>query len=200
MRTKTNEKRREILAAAEAEFGLRGFHDATLTHVAERMGSSKATIYNYFRSKEELFGAMVATAALPNTANLLALFDSNRPFTESLRIFSQAFVRVTTGECSVALQRLLIANSERAPETVRPIYENPDAHPWARIASLLRHEQEQGRFRQGDHEEMTGHLRALLQGDLPVRLLFGEQRSVSEAEIIRSADAAVSMFLLAYAQ
>jgi AcrR family transcriptional regulator len=55
-RSKEKESRRNaILAAAEKRFARAGFHVTTLDEVAADVDISKATIYLYFKNKEELF-------------------------------------------------------------------------------------------------------------------------------------------------
>lgn len=49
----------ELLTAALAVFGERGFRQTTLEEVAARAGVSKGTVYLYFASKDDLFQAMV---------------------------------------------------------------------------------------------------------------------------------------------
>jgi len=49
----------ELLDAALAVFGERGFRQTTLEEVATRAGVSKGTVYLYFASKDDLFRAVV---------------------------------------------------------------------------------------------------------------------------------------------
>lgn len=51
------ERREQILEAALAVFGEKGFHAANVSDVAARAGVSQGTIYWYFDSKEELLTA-----------------------------------------------------------------------------------------------------------------------------------------------
>ena len=51
--------RDDILAAVAKVFARRGYHGTDMDLVAEAIGSSKGTVYNYFHSKEELFLAAV---------------------------------------------------------------------------------------------------------------------------------------------
>jgi AcrR family transcriptional regulator len=48
-------KEKEILEAAAAVFAERGFRTTRVADVAERAGIGKGTVYEYFRSKEDLF-------------------------------------------------------------------------------------------------------------------------------------------------
>lgn len=51
--------RRKLLAAAEAEFGSRGFHSASVSSITTEAGVGQGTFYLYFRSKEEVFATLV---------------------------------------------------------------------------------------------------------------------------------------------
>ena len=55
----------EILSAALASFAERGFAATRLDDVAARAGVTKGTLYLYFRSKEELFKAVVRQELVP---------------------------------------------------------------------------------------------------------------------------------------
>ncbi len=51
--------RSRILAAAEEEFRSQGYSQTTMDHLAEILGMSKKTLYEHFRSKEQLAEAMI---------------------------------------------------------------------------------------------------------------------------------------------
>ena len=55
MKTKTEAKRLAILKAAADVFREVGFERASMSEIRGRVGGSKATLYNYFPSKEKLF-------------------------------------------------------------------------------------------------------------------------------------------------
>src|ERR1700752_1931916 len=52
-------KRRQILDGARAVFLAQGFDAASMGEIARVAGVSKGTLYVYFKSKEELFAAIV---------------------------------------------------------------------------------------------------------------------------------------------
>ena len=54
------ERRTQILDAAQQVFFERGFEAATMDEVAEAAQLGKGTLYNYFRTKEELLGGVAA--------------------------------------------------------------------------------------------------------------------------------------------
>lgn len=198
MRIKTEAKRREILDAAAEEFRLRGYHDTTISHVAARMGSSKATIYNYFRSKGELFGAMLAKIAIPATEALVDILNGPAPLADRLFAFARAYLKMQCSEKAIAVQRLVLVEKAEARAITRALIESSGVQIWPHVAKLLQEAQQQAALQCGNSDEMTRHLSALLYGDLPARLLFGERDSFTEAERDASADSAVRMFLAAY--
>lgn len=51
--------RRKLLDAATAEFGERGFHDASISSITRRAGVALGSFYTYFGSKEEIFRDLV---------------------------------------------------------------------------------------------------------------------------------------------
>lgn len=53
------ERRADLLRAARATFARNGFHGTTMGDVARAAGVSHGTVYVYFSSKDELFGAVV---------------------------------------------------------------------------------------------------------------------------------------------
>ncbi|HLZ68570.1 MAG TPA: TetR/AcrR family transcriptional regulator [Dehalococcoidia bacterium] len=59
---KAEGRRREILVAAAAVFARDGYASASLDDVAAKIGVTKGVIYYYFRSKEEIFTEIRATA------------------------------------------------------------------------------------------------------------------------------------------
>lgn len=51
--------RRKLLDSAEAEFGGKGFHTASVSSITQRAGVGQGTFYLYFRTKEEIFSTLV---------------------------------------------------------------------------------------------------------------------------------------------
>lgn len=68
MSASLRDKKRELITetfvdAAEGAFGDDGYERTTMAAIAKRAGCAAGTLYLYFRSKEELFNAMVARHA-----------------------------------------------------------------------------------------------------------------------------------------
>ncbi len=53
------ERRQQILDAAKKVFAQRGYHDTNISHICEDLGIARGTLYQYFKSKHEVFAAIV---------------------------------------------------------------------------------------------------------------------------------------------
>ncbi len=60
---KKREARARLLEAAARHFGQAGLERASVDAISEAAGFAKGTVYNYFPSKEALFGAVIEEAA-----------------------------------------------------------------------------------------------------------------------------------------
>ncbi len=59
-KTKRGQERREqILRAAERVFGTLGFADASISDITREAGTAQGTLYIYFKGKEEIFAELV---------------------------------------------------------------------------------------------------------------------------------------------
>ena len=93
MRTKTEEKRQAILDVAAATFGELGFERTSMSEICTRLGGSKATIYNYFPSKEALFVEVMFQASEADFQNtMLALQADSQDLPAALRTFGRRFL------------------------------------------------------------------------------------------------------------
>lgn len=59
MAQKTADTREKILEAAKSLFVKNGFHETSMSAIAEKAGLGKGTLYWYFSSKDELFNKML---------------------------------------------------------------------------------------------------------------------------------------------
>jgi AcrR family transcriptional regulator len=69
------ETRRLLLDAAESVFHDRGYHGASLAHVAAQAGFTKGAVYSTFDSKADLFLAVLDRRAIARQARLQAALE-----------------------------------------------------------------------------------------------------------------------------
>ena len=198
MRLKTDSKRQAILAAAQDVFREHGYANASMAAVGERIGASKATLYRYFASKEELFLAALLESAADSAPRIFASLAGAQPIAPALRRFAVRYLTFNLAPDVLAMRRVLIAEGARSGLGQR-LYDRGPLVTWSKLAERLGAEMAAGRLRDEDPWLAAMHLRGLLEADLVSRALLGAAVDHRAANLKRHADKAVSAFLRAYA-
>ena len=197
MRVKTDAKRQAILDAAGAVFRERGFGGASMSQVAERIGGSKATLYRYFSSKEDLFLATMLDAAIETAREAFDGLDPAKDPRRSLERFGAAHLAVVLSPANLAVRRILIAEGQRSGAGQR-LYERGPKVTWSRMADYLGALMARGVLRAAEPWTAAMHLRGLLEADIVNRALMGAETDIRPARLKRLAAEAADVLLRAY--
>jgi AcrR family transcriptional regulator len=193
---KVEARRRAILDVARDVFLNQGYAAASMSEIAARVGGSKGTLYNYFRSKEELFAAYM-TDACQAAANVA--YDQLPPVGGDLRPalidFGQRFLKFLMTEEVMAVHRLVVAEAGRFPELGRIFYENGPKKGEQKLAAYFADAMAAGSLRQGDALGAARWFRDLVLADVYSRALWRVLESFTEADIRRHTQEAVDIFL-----
>jgi AcrR family transcriptional regulator len=108
-RRRLGQRRRHILAAAAEVFAEAGYERATLEQVGERVGLSKASLYYYVASKEDLLAHLLVDVIDLMDEEIAALTSDGAGPVERLRAFLTGHVRVV---CTNPSGRLLATHEE----------------------------------------------------------------------------------------
>ena len=93
MRAKQKAVRDQILRTAADLFRERGYRASTLDDIAKRLGMSKASLYTYFRAKEEMLAAISRETIEIFTRELGLVLDSGLSPADKLRRIVREHVR-----------------------------------------------------------------------------------------------------------
>ena len=198
MRAKTETRRQAILDAAAVVFQETGFERTTMAAICERLWYSKATLYNYFASKEELFSAVVFEATEAEfQATLEALDTTLADMTEALQKFGRGLLTLLYSPQVQAVRRMVVAEAGRS-ELGKQCYELGPVRNEAAAAAFLQHAMDAGRLRQADARIAALHLRGLLEAEWLDRFLFQTLEPISTEEINATVGRAVAAFMAAY--
>lgn len=80
-----DDQRQKILATAASVFSEKGFHRATMDDIAERLGTTKGSIYYYFKSKDVILYE-ICDAAQDDALKYLHEIRSDDSLTEAARL------------------------------------------------------------------------------------------------------------------
>jgi len=146
-RRRKEERPQEITAAALAAFAEKGYAATRVDDVAKRAGVSKGLLYLYFKTKEELFKAVVRSFVVPKIDALVAIIDSSELSSEEfLRGPFLDFVKTLPGSPVSVLIRLMIAEGPKHPDLLQFYWDKVVSRGLAAITELLERGVENGEF------------------------------------------------------
>lgn len=188
-----------ILDAAVRLFLENGFGNVSMDMVARAAGVSKATLYVHFRSKDELFAAMMAQRCdgLMNGMACEAL--SGMPVADALTLIARRFIALLLSPKTLAAHRVVMAESHRFPDLARAFYDSGPAVAIGRLSAFLAEADRCGRLRVPDPDLAAEQFLGMLKSHLHLRLLLGMVQAPDEAETARLVDGAVGLFTRGYA-
>jgi TetR/AcrR family transcriptional repressor of uid operon len=135
-------RQRQILEAAAACFGRRGFHQATMHDICSEVGLSPGSVYRYFRSKEELIAALVEVDRAKHIARIEAVRHQPDIYAALQTLADQTLDTLNDPEMSV-LHAEIGAEVHRNP-SVKELVRNTNTAILDSLAETLRLAQERG--------------------------------------------------------
>ncbi len=147
-RVRSDTRPQEIVAAAFEEFAANGYAATRLEDVATRAKVSKGLPYLYFKTKEELFKAVIRSVITP-------LFDAMRERMLTTELSSEAFlkgpflsfIQELVLSRRVLIARLLIAEGHKHPELTKFYYDHVIAKGREAIQAFIDRGVQRGEFR-----------------------------------------------------
>lgn len=148
-RRRKEDRPQEITAAAFDAFAEKGFAATRVDDVAKRAGVSKGLLYLYFKTKEELFKAVVKSVVIRRVDRLIENVETTDLSSEDfIRGPLLSFLQQVPGSPVAIVIRLLISEGPRHPDLVDYYYENVVAKGLAAISGFVERGVERGEFRQ----------------------------------------------------
>ncbi|ROR09844.1 TetR/AcrR family transcriptional regulator [Erwinia sp. JUb26] len=199
MRTLTDEKRNAILAAASAVFQEFGYERASMNEVAKRAGGSKATLYNYFPSKEALFENVVRTYSTHYLTQAASELDrkSNASLSleEKLTVFGKRMLSVLTTD-SQAMQLYRVVVGEAGHSDIGELFrESGVRESMTALTVLMQASMDQGALSVSSPELRAKQFTSLVKAEVDELLLKREVETLSEDRIQKMVSAAVTLFI-----
>lgn len=119
----TEQRQEAILDAALIEFSKHGYAATTIDRIAARAGLSKPGFYAHYKSKEDVFNALLTKALLATSdADQAWLPDLTKPLPEIVDSYVDSLYVKIKDPRNIAIYRLILREGERAPETIRNWY------------------------------------------------------------------------------
>jgi AcrR family transcriptional regulator len=138
----------EITDAAFAAFAENGYAGTRVDEVAKRAGVSKGLMYLYFKTKEELFKAVIKNVVIRRVDSLIELVETSESSSEDfLRGPLLEFMKKIPGSPVAIVIRLLLSEGPRHPDLVDYYWENVVNRGLTAISLFIERGVERGEFR-----------------------------------------------------
>jgi AcrR family transcriptional regulator len=191
-----DEKREAILSIALQVFIEEGYAAASMSTIAARVGGSKGTLYNHFRSKAELFVAVIQSQCEISQAELFDLPHADlRTYLTELAC---KFARMMLSEDILAIHRIVVAEAVRFPEIGQALYEAGPKRGKVRMVAYFQQAIADGKLKPCDPARAAEHAMELTLAGLYRRRLWNVGPPPSEAEIQDNVQSGVDTFMAAY--
>jgi TetR/AcrR family transcriptional regulator, mexJK operon transcriptional repressor len=199
--SRSDAKRRAILDVASEVFIAQGYAATSMSEIATRLGGSKGTLYNYFRSKEELFSAFIVDTC---QGPAMTYFDrlppigEGRSVRESLIDLGMSLMEFLHVEQVIAMHRLVVAEVGRFPELGRMFYEAGPRKGELRFAEFFEAAMAAGHVPADDPMMVGQRLKDLVMSDVYLRQLWGVGDDFSVQAMGDHVARSVDIFLRAF--
>lgn len=198
MKVRTEARRNVILEAAVALFKELGYERSSMNELAKRLGGSKATLYGYFASKEELFRAVVQTVAVSHLAEAAAELQEvseTATLEAQLMRFGERMLFVLTNDAdALAVYRMVLAEAGRS-DVGQQFQESGPTEYIRTLAGFMEAAMARGELRRMDPHVTALQFTALVTAETQRRLFQANPEPVSVEEIRALVGRAVEMFL-----
>jgi TetR/AcrR family transcriptional regulator, mexJK operon transcriptional repressor len=188
------ERLARILEAATVLFLKDGYGSTSIDSILDVSGGSKATLYNYFPTKDDLFRAVIDDVLASATEPSL---DTHADPRTSLIKFSVQRLEVLFSPRHHALLRLIIAERERFPDIAKMFYERAPLRSRGVLATYFTELERRQVLDAGSSDEAAEFLIGMMVHWWVMEgLLLGE--SPSREAIRERATRVVDRFLMAF--
>jgi len=197
VRTRSDEKRREIIRVAAETFQELGFERTSMLTIAERMRGSKQTLYNYFDSKEDLLRAVLAFDVGEVADEALDELRAEKSLSKGLARLGEVYLVRQLAPLAISNIRN-VATQPAESGIGEDFYRNIRCAAWKRVADAFKKLMAEGKLRRADPWLAAMHFKGLVLQDLLERQLLNAVSRTDPKEVEAAAKHAADAFLKIY--
>lgn len=194
-----DQRRDAILAVASHMFQEEGYAAVSMSNIAARLGGSKGTLYNYFRSKEELFEAHIHERCARFAEDAFErLEDSEEPAVKALTTLGERYLAHICSEELARTLQLIVAESRRSTELAQVFYEAGPATGLESLTHYLERARARGEISAADCTDAARVFLAICRGHTHFMRLLNLEPPPTPKTVKAEIEKAVGLFLGAY--
>ena len=192
---KQRQRYQRILDIAGNMFIEKGFSATSMAEICQQVGGSKATLYSYFSSKEELFEAFMLDEIESRIKTVFSLPEQTANPDKTLYELGMRFIDLRTQQRAIAVYRLAENESRIFPQIGTIFYENGPARSNAILTGFIDKACKENHLDAEDPGLAAAQFLMLCQAELTLPYHFGVRGEPSETEKARIIQAAVDTFM-----
>jgi AcrR family transcriptional regulator len=196
-RVRTEAKRREIVSAATELFYEHGYDRTSMSMISEKLGGSKATLYGYFKSKEELLAASLVYDVTEQADKLMNELLSQRDLRTGLVQLGIAYLTRRLSSAPIANVRM-VSNQPEGSTIGKQFYDGVLRPAWERLAARFEAMMDEGILKRADPWVAAMHWKGLNEWDMFEKRLLGAIKGPEPQEIQKASKLAADAFLTLY--
>ncbi len=185
-----------LIAAATRVFVREGYGLASIDKVASEAGVSTRTIYERFRNKADLLGAVITRLVDHDMETVLATAELDRlDPKDALTVIAQTMTNRARDPESVALFRIVATEAYRFPELAAKVRESSKRR-WDRaVANYFRSQIKRGTLTLADPDHAAVLFLQMICAELHERLLFGGAEAMVQHDFTPHLKQVIDIFL-----
>lgn len=188
-------KRQAIMQAATTLFLTHNYRSVSMDKIAQAAPVSKATLYNYFSSKNELLAAVVSELCAALLKTIIQTLSTTDNVEQNLQKIAASFVELLYSPAGLAIYRLVISESHEFPELGQLTYNSGAKLILAQLENYLQHLNDSGRISIPNAHFAADAFFSLLKSDLHCRCLLSVQPPPNEFEKTQLIESATAFYL-----
>ena len=177
----------EITEAALEAFAEKGYAATKVDEVAKRAGVSKGLLYLYFKTKEDLFKAVIRSFLSPRIDALIKNIEETELSAEEfVRGPFLAFAKSLPNSPARVLVRLMIAEGPKHPDLVEWYWDNVVSRALKALRSLIKRGVDSGEFRESALNEFPQLLVTPIFFSMIFTIVFKQQMNLDTDRFIEA--------------
>jgi len=197
VRVRTDDKRQEIIAIAGQLFEDLGYDRTSMSLISQRVGGSKATLYGYFKSKEELLLACLYVDISAQSEKMMDTMLRAPTLREGLIALGASYMHRRLARRPISNVRIVATQPEELG-IGKEFYANILRPAWQTFADRLARLMEVGILQRADPWTVAMQWKGLLETDMLDRRLMGAILEGDPKEIQEAAVNAADILLKVY--
>jgi TetR/AcrR family transcriptional repressor of mexJK operon len=184
-----------LLQAAREVFLESGYEGASIEEMLRRVGGSKASLYSYFGSKENLFGDVITAQCDDFLANLGIPTEADEDIAGTLTAIGHRFLNVFLDGSKRELFRIVVAEAGRFPQLAKRFFEQGPERAHRQLGAYLRLQQKAGRVHCENPEFAASAFLETVKSTPHFRVLLGLPPFTDDSSQAQHVARAVSLFM-----